>query len=80
MSLKWIYLNDVEFVNENNLTQTRLRQLENGICSFEDLIYGNCSDPITLGKSTKPYRIIDGRHRIYLARKKGYKKIKARLI
>ncbi len=80
MSLKWIYLNDVEFVNENSLSQTRLRQLENGFCSFEDLIYGNCSDPITLDSSAKPYRIIDGRHRIYLARKKGYKKIKARLV
>ena len=36
------------------------------------------SDPITLDKSKKPYTILDGRHRIFLARQKGYKKVNVR--
>ncbi len=80
MNLEWVSLKDIEDINPDELNPNRLRQLENGFCSFEDLIYGKCSDPIALDKSIKPYRVIDGRHRIYLARKKGYSKVKARLI
>jgi hypothetical protein len=45
------------------------------------LIAGNVlnseSEPIALDMSSKPYKIIDGRHRVYLARQKGYTEVRA---
>ncbi len=71
-----IPLSDIENVSSNDLSSRRLSDLENGHDSFDDVLNSR-SDPITLDKSSKPYSIIDGRHRIYLARKKGYRTINA---
>lgn len=72
-----ISLSDIESVNRSDLSDNRLKTLENGYDSFETVL-NSSSDPIALDKSSKPYRIIDGRHRVYLARKKGYSSVNAR--
>ena len=69
-----VFLSDIENVDGNVLIDSRLYTLENGYDPF-DKVLNSKSDPITLDKSSKPYTILDGRHRIYLARKKGYKKV-----
>ena len=66
-----VFLSDIENVTRSSLSQRRLDDLLNGYSSFEQVL-NSSSDPIALDCSSKPYQIIDGRHRIYLARKKGY--------
>ena len=74
-----IDLNDIEDVDASELSKSRLETLENGHDSFEDVLASN-SDPITLdGSSGIPYSIIDGRHRIYLARERGYTSVTAQI-
>lgn len=72
-----VSLNNIESVNSSDLSQRRLDDLQQGYSSFDEVLNSR-SDPITLDKSSgTPYRIIDGRHRIYLARKAGYSSIPA---
>ncbi len=72
-----IFLSDIEDINSEDLIDSRLYTLQNGYDSFDKVLNSN-SDPITLDKSKKPYTILDGRHRIFLARQKGYKKVNVR--
>ena len=74
-----INLSEIENVNKSSLSEERLRTLENGYSSFDDVI-NNSGDPIALYRGTKPYEIADGKHRIYLARKKGYSSVKAKFV
>jgi hypothetical protein len=75
-----VALSDIENVDRNNLKNSRLDDLLNGFNTFEEVLSDNASgDPIALYSNEHnkpPYSISDGRHRIYLARQKGYKKIK----
>ncbi len=72
-----VSLDDIEDVHESELSQSRLDDLRNGFSSFEDVLRGG-SDPITLDENSgTPYGIIDGRHRIYLARERGYTSVPA---
>jgi hypothetical protein len=58
-----IKLSDIEHVNVRNLEDYKLEALKNGKAS---------DYPITLKRSSGlPYQILDGRHRIYLARQQG---------
>lgn len=74
-----VSLSDIENVNRSDLSDRRLHDLENGHDPFERVL-NTSSDPITLDRKTKPYRIIDGRHRVYLARKKGYSSVNVRFV
>jgi hypothetical protein len=72
-----VSLSDIEPVKKSELKDSRLRDLLNGHDSFEKVLNSK-SDPIALdGKSGKPYKIIDGRHRVFLARQKGYSSVPA---
>ena len=72
-----VFLSDIENINSNDLIDSRLYDLQNGYDPF-DKVLNSKSDPITLDNSKKPYTILDGRHRIFLARKKDYKKVNVR--
>ncbi|XWK86936.1 MAG: hypothetical protein U7127_22430 [Phormidium sp.] len=75
----WVDLSDIEYVDRSELKQNRLDILLNGYHSFDDVLNNESdkSDPIKLDGARKPYSITDGRHRIYLARQKGYTRVKA---
>ncbi len=75
MSLQKISLLDIRNVSRSELDSHRLNTLEDGYSSFEEVL-NSSSDPIKLDGS-KPYDITDGRHRIYLARQKGYSHVYA---
>jgi hypothetical protein len=68
-------LNDIEKVDLKDLKESRLQTLLNGYDPFEKVLNSE-SDPIALYPDTNPYEICDGRHRVYLARQKGYKKVR----
>ncbi len=72
-----VSLSDIVSVSRSELSEDRLHDLENGHDPF-DRVLNSSSDPITLDKKFRPYRIIDGRHRVYLARKKGYSSVNVR--
>lgn len=75
--MKEISLSDIEDVSSGDLSQRRLDDLQNGYSSFDEVL-NSSSDPITLDDSSgTPYSIVDGRHRIYLARKMGYSRVPA---
>lgn len=74
-----ISLSEIESVSRSDLSDSRLRTLENGYDYF-DTVLNSSSDPVALDKSSKPYRIVDGRHRVYLARQKGYSSVNARFV
>lgn len=74
-----VSLSEIESVSRSDLSDSRLRTLENGYDSF-DTVLNSSSDPVALDKSSKPYRIVDGRHRVYLARQKGYSSVNARFV
>lgn len=72
-----ISLDEIEDVYESQLSQSRLNDLRNGFSSFDDVLRSG-SDPIMLDESSGvPYSIIDGRHRVYLAREMGYTSVPA---
>ena len=71
-----VNLSDIRGVQRSELDGRRLDMLENGYDSFEKVL-NSSSDPIALDMSTRPYGIIDGRHRIYLARLKRYQWVEA---
>ena len=58
-----VKLSDIEYVDIKNLEDRKLEALGNG---------GSSDYSITLKRSSGiPYQILDGRHRIYLARQQG---------
>ncbi len=77
MSRQNVSLSDIREVSRSELDSNRLNTLENGYSSFEEVL-NSSSDPITLD-SGSPYGITDGRHRIYLARQKGYESVYANI-
>ncbi len=72
-------LDDIEDVSRSELDSDRLETLENGFDDFDDVL-NSSSDPITLEGDEPPYQIIDGRHRIYLARERGYGSVPAQIL
>jgi hypothetical protein len=71
-----VSLSDIEEVDGDELDKKKLDALENGYDSFEDQL-NSVQYPIALDRESKPYGIINGRHRIYLAREKGYSSVPA---
>lgn len=70
-------LDDIESVSEGELSQSRLENLRDGHSSFDDVLR-SWSEPINRDRSGGIlYEIIDGRHRIYLAREMGYSTVPA---
>lgn len=76
MSLEDVPLALIEEVRDAELMPERIELLLNGYSTFEDVLRSR-ADPITLDRPGPPYRIIDGRHRIYLARQRGYMSVPA---
>lgn len=73
--MQYINLSDIEYVSYGDLEQRKLYALENSYDSFEYQL-NSSSNPIALSRgSGKPYTILNGRHRVYLARQKGYTKV-----
>lgn len=72
-----VKLSDIEYVDPSQLKESRLNTLLNGYKPFDEVLKSDESDPIALDMSSKPYKIINGRHRIHLARKYGYTQIRA---
>lgn len=70
-----VSLNDIEHISQSDLSNAKLNSLINGYDSF-DYQLNSSSNPIALSGS-RPYRIIDGRHRVFMARKKGYDSVPA---
>lgn len=76
-----VSLSDIENVSKNDLSDKRLDTLQNGFNTFDEVLNGAISDSIALDKKAgKPYKIIDGRHRVYLARQKGYSSVLAKFV
>jgi hypothetical protein len=73
-----IALSEIVDVSRNELSDKRLQTLLDGFNTFEQVLASK-SDPIVLDASRKPYDIIEGRHRIYLAREKGYTSVPCQL-
>lgn len=71
---KLIKLSDIRVLDDNELIPTRLDLLQNGYSSFQEVLQTS-SDPIMVDMSTYPYEIIDGRHRIHLARQQGIEEL-----
>ena len=59
----------IEPVAEIAILTDRLSRFRSSELLFEVLLH-QCSEPIRLDVRTMPYRILDGRHRIFLARKR----------
>lgn len=70
-----VSLSDIEYISQSDLSSSKLEALVNGYDSFEYQL-NSSSNPIALSGS-KPYRVIDGRHRVFMARKKGYNSVPA---
>lgn len=73
-----VLLSEIEPVSLSALSTERLALLQNGFHSFDECL-SLTSDPIILEGEHPPYSITDGRHRIYLARQKGYTSVSALL-
>lgn len=74
-----VKLSDIVNVSRSELNKAKLDALENSYDSF-DAQLNSSSDPIALDKTTRPYQITNGRHRIFLARQKGYRSVPALLV
>ncbi|WP_414586995.1 hypothetical protein [Scytonema sp. PCC 10023] len=69
-----VVLLDIEHLDRSKLSEKKLNDLQNRL---SEALF-NSSEPIALDKRFgKPYRITNGRHRIYLAREKGYQMVPA---
>lgn len=73
-----VLLSDIEPVDPSRLSEKRLHDLQNGFSSFDECLNLR-SDPIKLEGKFPPYSITVGRHRVHLARQKGYKSVPALL-
>jgi hypothetical protein len=70
-----VSLSDIEHISQSDLSNAKLNALVNGCDSFEHQL-NSSSNPIALSGS-RPFRIIDGRHRVFWARQKGYDSVPA---
>lgn len=70
-----VRLSDIEHISQSDLSSSKLDSLVNGYDSFEYQL-NNSSNPIALYGS-RPYTVIDGRHRVFMARQKGYNTVPA---
>lgn len=77
--MEQVKLSDIEQVNYSDLEPQKLKALVNSFDSFVAQLNSQ-QNPIALDSKRRPYTIINGRHRIYLARQKGYSRVPARLI
>ena len=77
--MKTVNLSDIEAVSRGELSSVKLDALENSYDSFEHQL-NSSSDPIAVSCGSKPYRITNGRHRVYLARQKGYSTVNVRCL
>lgn len=75
MSRERVSLNDIEHISSSDLSSSKLDALVNCYDSFEYQL-NSSSNPIALSGS-RPYRVIDGRHRVFMARQKGYDSVLA---
>lgn len=74
-----VNLSDIRNIEQSELENNRLNTLLQGHSSFEKVLE-SYSDPITIDAGNgKPFGVLDGRHRIYLARQKGYSSISAQV-
>ncbi len=71
-----VNLSDIEELDINDLEEAKIYALEHSFDSFEHQLNSG-SNPIALDMSSVPYKILDGRHRIFLCRKKGYVSVTA---
>lgn len=69
----------VEEVHVAELESDRIEILLTGYSPFEEVLHST-RNPITLDRPGPPYRIIDGRHRVYLARQRGYTTVLAQCL
>ncbi|MEQ8976167.1 MAG: ParB N-terminal domain-containing protein [Coleofasciculus sp. C1-SOL-03] len=77
MQIQQVRLSDIQTVSSSELEPKKLKALENSYDSFESQLNSQ-RNPIALDRGAgKPYQILDGRHRVYLARKKGYSSVPA---
>ena len=73
-----IDLDDIRDVPKSELESAKLHALDNSSDSFEYQV-NECSDANAVCLSgSKPYDIVNGRHRVFAARQKGWRKIRAR--
>jgi hypothetical protein len=80
MHIQQVSISDIEQIPRKELEEKKLHALENSYDSFEAQLNSKLN-PIALDRGRgKPYEIIDGRHRIYLARQKGYTSVPARFV
>jgi hypothetical protein len=66
-------LSSIRSVSRSELEDHKLKSLQDG--NFEEALNSRFN-PIALDRGS-PHDITDGRHRIYLARQKGYKSVPA---
>lgn len=71
-----IKLSDIEKLDIKDLKQSKLDAIENSCDSFETQLNSRFN-PIALDMTSAPYKIFDGRHRIFLSRQKGYTSVPA---
>lgn len=77
MNVRPVLLVDIEAINERKLNQEKLEQIDR---SFQDIIYKS-EYPICIDRRFgRPFKIIDGRHRIYIARQKSLRLVPAIVI
>ncbi len=79
MHLENMPLSSIEDVSREELSEDRLNTLLNGYSPFDEVLYSS-GEPIALDLPGPPYRIIAGRHRIYLARQRGYTSVPAQCL
>lgn len=74
---------DIEMVYESKLSTRRLERLETGVKNredFQDVLRISESDPIAVDNFDGFYKIVNGRHRVFLARKYGIDKLYVRIL
>jgi hypothetical protein len=77
MKIQQVRLSDIQTVSYSELEPKKLKALENSYDSFETQLNSK-TNPIALDRGAgKPYQILNGRHRVYLARQKGYSSVPA---
>lgn len=72
-----VKMSDIKVPSKSELRgDDAIRKVENFYPSFDAYLHSK-SDPVALRRDTYPYEVYSGRHRVYVAAKKGYKLIPA---
>ena len=84
--LKTVPLAQIQYISPSKLSAKKLAQLNTAPVSLNETFSGyvnpfthEADEPIVLDNTKTPYQIINGRHRIHLARQKGLTEVKAYL-